>query len=455
MVLLLLFLLATIIVVGSILHKAAIIVVVDQIHPVDYWGIRVSDALKASGLQVRQGDMIQPLPNELAEDNQIITLIPASWLVFATAEQTHMLWRPPSTPRQEMDQLSIQLGSADEIWSSGLPIDPDQPLPYQPYRAYQVNRGSQIFLEIDGDQTIITSTAPTLGSALWEAGIQLMEADQLDPSPETWLNGQEINAELHRAKPIIIHFMGREIKELVVATSVAEALSAAGFTLQGLDTSLPPEDAPLPEDGHIRIDHFEEETIIEQEFIPFGIEYQPLNSLDLDSQQVVQAGEFGLVAQRVRVVTKNGEEISREVEEEWVAKEPKPRIIGYGTRINLRSVDTPEGPVQYYRAVEAYATSYSPCRIGVAGQCSDRTASGATLQKGVIGVIRSWYNAMKGTRVYIPGYGIATIEDIGAGVPGQHWVDLGYSDADWVGWSRVVTVYFLAPPPANILYILE
>ena len=122
-----------------------------------------------------------------------------------------------------------------------------------------------------------------------------------------------------------------------------------------------------------------------------------------------------------------------------------PGFIGY------RHAD---GPIEYYRAVEAYATSYSPCRLGV-DYCSSRTASGATLQKGVIGVIRSWYNVMRGQPVYIPGYGFATIEDIGAGFSDRHWVDLGYTDEDWVSWSRYVTVYFLTPVPANIMWILE
>ena len=88
-------------------------------------------------------------------------------------------------------------------------------------------------------------------------------------------------------------------------------------------------------------------------------------------------------------------------------------------------------------------------------KCSSTTASGAELRKGVIGVIRSWYNYMRGSRVYIPGYGFGTIEDIGAGFPDRYWVDLGYSDEDWVSWSRYVKVYFLAPIPTNILYILN
>jgi 3D (Asp-Asp-Asp) domain-containing protein len=60
------------------------------------------------------------------------------------------------------------------------------------------------------------------------------------------------------------------------------------------------------------------------------------------------------------------------------------------------------------------------------------------------------------SQVYVEGYGVGTIADIGAGLSGQHWIDLGYSDDDWQQWAGQVTIYFLAPvPPADqILWVL-
>jgi uncharacterized protein YabE (DUF348 family) len=437
------------------MHKTALLVINGQEYPVRFWGNRVSHAVAASDLSIYAGDQVQPPLSDPIREGQVVKISPASWLVVGVDGDIHQIWGNRSSPQDELEGIPVQLHPGDELRAAGETIDPLQPhaMPFPP--SYQVLRASTIHLEIDGTQVIITSTAPTLGTALWDAGIQLRNADLLEPPQETWLNGQLIDARLVRSTSILIHFMDQEIPALVVADTVGEALSAAGLGLQGLDTSVPPEDAPLPSDGKIRVLHYEEETIVEREFLPFGLEYRPLGTLDLDNQQLIQTGEFGLLAKRLRILNLDGEEISREVEDEWVAKQPQPRVIGYGTRINLRTVDTPEGSVQYYRAVEAFATSYSPCRIGIEGKCSNRTASGATLQKGVIGVIRPWYNAMQGAQVYIPGYGFATIQDIGAGVPGQHWVDLGYSDDDWVSWSQVVTVYFLAPAPPNILYILD
>jgi 3D (Asp-Asp-Asp) domain-containing protein len=55
---------------------------------------------------------------------------------------------------------------------------------------------------------------------------------------------------------------------------------------------------------------------------------------------------------------------------------------------------------------------------------------------------------MPGWPVYVPGYGFATIEDIGAGIAGRDWIDLGYSDEDYQVWHTPV------PPLDLVPYIL-
>jgi resuscitation-promoting factor RpfB len=149
----------------------------------------------------------------------------------------------------------------------------------------------------------------------------------------------------------------------------------------------------------------------------------------------------------------NGEEVSRSVEAEWVARPPRSRIVGYGTKIVIRTIDTPEGPLEYWRAVRMYATSYSPCRI-FRDRCDSSTALGAELKKGVLAMTNAWCRYTCGDRMYIPGYGTGTVLDTGGGIPGRYWIDLGYSDDDYVSWHHWVTVYFLTPVPDNYQVIL-
>ena len=152
----------------------------------------------------------------------------------------------------------------------------------------------------------------------------------------------------------------------------------------GLDYSIPTESKALPEDGIIHIVQVREDVIIEQEPLAFEVQSQPLPEVDLDTQQLVQAGEYGLNAERVRVRYEDGEEVSRQVEAEWVAREPVPRIEGYGSKVTVQTIDTPNGPIEYYRAMEFYATSYSPARAGVDPSVSwyGHVACGGLLQTG-------------------------------------------------------------------------
>ena len=89
--------------------------------------------------------------------------------------------------------------------------------------------------------------------------------------------------------------------------------------------------------------------------------------------------------------------------------------------------------------------------------------TGARAGYGIVAVDYSIYSYLAGMRVYVPGYGVATIGDTGGGpiietafgVPRTKWIDLGYNDDNLGKLSGLVTVYFLAPAPAEIPYFLK
>ena len=146
----------------------------------------------------------------------------------------------------------------------------------------------------------------------------------------------------------------------------------------------------------------------------------PFN-LDLDSQSIVQAGEVGLTAQRVRVRYEDGVEVSRQVDSEWVARQPQSRIIGYGTNIVMHTTTVDGVTIQYWRELTVWVTSYHPSETG-----SNRTATGALVEKGVVGVNPNYIPYY--TEMYIPGYGYGTALDTGnLALAGLTWVILTMS----------------------------
>jgi len=372
-------------------------------------------------------------------------------------DQVTALQTDEHVPSAILAQAGIALNPNDHFLLNGLPVAPNSPIANSPVSGspitIQLRRAVTVIITTPEGQKQIQSSAFTVGEALQEAGIQLRTSDKVDPP---------VNAPI--TSPVTIHYSpsreftitvdGKTIQALSSAQTVGEALAEAGIPLLGLDYSLPAEKEALPSDGQIKVVRVSESVILAQKPIPFESELIASAEIPLDQTQILEPGASGLSVQRVRIRYEDGKEISRVTENETRVRPPKKRVLAYGTKIEIKTASVDGVQIEYWRAVQMYATSYSPCNSGIAS-CSSTTASGKQVQKGVVALRLSWYLAMRGQALYIPGYGYATVEDACGGCVGKPWIDLGYSDADYKGWSSWVTVYFLTPVPANILYTLE
>lgn len=417
--------------------------------------LSVNGALRQAGLPVSAEDRLDPAPSALLKPGATIRLEQAqavTILLHPSAERIELR----SAQRRAADLLAeagLTLGAHDRLSHNGLPLNVQAELPYAGQVLLELRQAVAVTVREDGGSRALQSSAATLGQALWEAGIRLQAADRISLPLDTPLD-RPLEVEIERAQPVTVQLGEQEINIPSAAENVAEALQEAGVSLQGLDYSLPAEDEPLPADRAIRVVRVREEVTLQQTPLPYKNTYQPDANTELDKRSIVTPGEFGVQVARQRVRYEDGVEVTRAEEDQWIAKEPRDQVIGYGTQPVVKTIETPYGTLEYYRAVDVYATSYSPCRLGIPNYCNTITASGQPLRQGIVAVTRAWYSWLAGQRVYIPGYGVAVIADTGGGIPGRYWVDLGYSDADFVSWHSTVTMYFLTPIPASIPWIL-
>jgi uncharacterized protein YabE (DUF348 family) len=377
---------------------------------------------------------------------------PVATITLLDGKQVHELHTDERIPAQLLAQANLTLAPSDRLLYQGIPVPLDQLLPTNA-SVLQVRRASSVSLVTpDGQQTIQTA-AFTVGEALDQLGLQLYAADRLDPPAETPIDGP-LTVTYTPARQLTVNVEGNSLPIRSAASTVGEALAEAGIPLEGLDYSQPAESDPLPSDGQIKVVRVQESIQLIQKPIPYETTYQASDQVEIDHQQVLQAGQEGLSVSRVRIRYEDGQEVARQTESQSVVRPPTDRVVGYGRKIVTRSLDVPGGTIKYWRAVQAYATSYSPCRSDP-NRCYPSTSLGLPVKKGVISVNPTWYAYMVGQQVYIPGYGLATIADKCGGCVGKPWVDLGYSDNDYQPWSETVTVYFLTPVPANILWTLN
>ncbi|MEX0788852.1 MAG: ubiquitin-like domain-containing protein [Anaerolineales bacterium] len=411
----------------------------------------VAGALRGVGGGYRPGDDVSPDPSASVRPGMTIVWWRTASVWIESGHAGNWVETARRLPFDILDAAGTSMFPNDRLSADGIPLSEDRPDFLRPSRIEMAER-HVIHVDLGGLQQSIHSSAPSLGEAMWDEGIRLREGDV--PSEDLAGPIQEAaTLGVQLAQPISVVADGEERQVWAAATTTGEALARAGVPLLGLDYAIPDVDSPLPMAGPIRVVRVTEQVVSVLEPIPFETTYEADPELEIDLQRLISSGTPGVSATSTRVRFEDGAEVSRFEEGTRIAREPAPRVVGYGTDIILRSIQTPDGPITYYRAVSMYATAYSPCHLGVPNYCSTITSSGKELAKGMVAFVLRWYRVMKGQAVYIPGYGIATVEDVGGGIPGRHWIDLGYTDAEIISWNRWVTVYFLAPvPPADRIY---
>jgi uncharacterized protein YabE (DUF348 family) len=409
------------------------------------YALTVAELLHAQDVPLSPLDDLSPSLDTWLKNGERIKLMRSIPVQILASGQLRSLYSAERVPSSLLMDAGVSVQNGDQVLSNGQVIDLSQPFPANAKSvSLQVIPMVNYSLILDGIKSNLTSTASTLGSALWTSGYSFFVADKIDPPSSTPLTSG-LTTTIIPSRKVITHTQAADVSTRTAAQTVGDALKDAGLTIQGLDYSNPPPDAPIPMNGEMRLVHVTEEVLVEQTPLPFETSYQPDPTQEIDNQSIIQTGEYGLSAQRVRVRYEDGQEVSRQVESQWVARQPQPRILGYGTSVVMHSAVVDGIPIQYWRALNMYAVSYHPSNTG------STTASGLPLKKGVAAVDTSLIPFY--TQMYVPGYGEVIAADIGGGVAGR-MIDLGYSDDDYVPWHQWVTVYFLWPPPDNIVWII-
>lgn len=286
---------------------------------------------------------------------------------------------------------------------------------------------------------IIRTTAPTVGEALRQAEVTIFLGDRVEPSL-----GSAVTAGLQvfigRSTPVAVDLGDKRTRTRVQAKTVGDALSSMGVVLAGLDEVKPPLETELYPNVEIQITRVMEDIEVTEEIEPFETVYRGDPNLDIDVQQTLEPGAEGITRQRYRVRYENGDEVSRTLEDTWLAQNPAQRVIAYGQRITPQTAVIDGHSITYWRKIRMLATSYTAESAG-----GTRTYTGDALRPGIVAVdprlvpLRS--------QVFVPGYGIGDALDTGGGIISRR-IDLAYDNSNYksvLGWTDV---YLLWPPPA-------
>ncbi len=241
------------------------------------------------------------------------------------------------------------------------------------------------------------------------------------------------------------------------ATTVEEFLGEHGILVGPLDSVSPELEYPIEDGLVLTISRTERDFEIRESRIPAGVVWKPDLELPLDQIQTRIVGKPGLIANRSRLIVKDGRAPSRDSVDHWTVQPALDTEIVFGQRIAKNALNIPNNQtIFYWRKTRMLATSYSAANSGTPKDAPwyGYTFSGEPMETGVIAADLNVLPLR--TRLYIPGYGNGNVLDTGGGLEGLH-IDLGYSDDEYVSWYRVVDVYWLWPPPTDrseIVWIL-
>lgn len=405
------------------------------------------------GLSLRPEDRVEPAPETLLQPGMAVRVTRAKPVVIRADGRTWTIWTHASTPDRILEEAGISLHPADRVDWSSCEAAPD--ISDCPGTALiRVTRAVPVTLHEGGRAISFLTAASTVGQALEGIGLTIYRADRVRPDL-----GAPVSAGMHiyveRSRPVTVLVDGKTIRTRTHRSQVGEVLADLGIVLVGQDYTDPSPETPLGEETVVQVRRVREEFVIQQQPIPYPVRWQPDPELELDHQRVLQEGTAGILQRRWRVRYENDVEVARTLEGEYVAVPPTDKIIGYGTKIVVRQLATPEGTVEYWRVIRMLATSYSASTAGVpkTNPHYGRTRTGLPMRRGIVAVDPRVIPL--GTQVYVPGYGIGLAADTGGAIKGRR-IDLGYNDEDLVLWYRWVDVYILTPvpPPDRINYIL-
>lgn len=406
----------------------------------------VAELLDEIALMPGEGDQITPPLEATLRPEMIIRVERAQAVTVSLNGTAQTVYTTQTNPAAILRDAGIALSTTDRVTLDGVSVQNGQLASWNvPVSRIQVRQPVALTVT-DGNQTIpLESVGDTVGDALFEAGVELFLADAVSPPLNTPLE-DGLGITIQRAFPVTIQVDGERIELRLQGATVGDALIESGIALVGQDYTVPSEAAVLRPNMTIRVYRVTNGLETVDNPIPYERIVQADPDLEIDNQRMLQAGREGVERTTWRVHYENGIEISREIQSVTTAVEPQNEVISYGTGVVIRTLDTPEGPLEYWRVYRVYATSYHPAALGG----DDVTATGARLQRGIVGADPRLLPY--GTRVYVQGYGTGVIADTGLPRRSTRWIDLGYSDADWINWYRWVDIYLLTPVPDEIDY---
>jgi len=429
---------------------------------------QITHVLQSAEFEFIDADIIIPPRQATLTTGESLEITLARPIIIQVDGQTIDGFTHKTTITDIVNQFEILLTPHDSLTLNNRPVSIEAPLPlddtHLPDQLSDIKRATPIQLTIkraipivvqDGPlQQLIYTHQSTIGALLQAHDFHLFAEDHVVPHRNQVVQAGK-RVLIQRATPITISLNEQTLLYRTHHHTVGEALAEQGITLMGQDFSRPGVSQPITPYMTIEVVRVEETMTIVDVKTPFETEWIASDDLELDQYAVLEPGQYGIIKNRIRTRYENGVEVKRHIEDEWFEQSAKTRHVAYGTTIMIRTLQTKDGEIEYWRKLSMLTTAYSAATSGKSVDHPNygKTRTGKQAGYGIVAVDPRVIPL--NTQLYIPNYGLATADDTGGGVLGNH-IDLGFDEDDppnIYGWQDIY-ILLPIPPKHEIRYVL-
>lgn len=289
-----------------------------------------------------------------------------------------------------------------------------------------------VYIVADGQEYTVQTHEENPRSIIRDAGIRLGVRDVITSSTKGMENGTVLT--VTRIVPVQLTYQGKTKLIHTDKSTVEGAIASVGLAAPQVKT-FPSAETEVTAGMEIKVVDYSETIVERTTAVPYNVVREPDATLEKGVEEVVQYGANGQATLTVRQMYYDGQPAGEEIVNTELHVAPTDKIVRTGTR---DTVSTSRGDMRFSRSYYMEATAYLP--TDGSGTCI--TATGVRAQHGVVAVDPDVIPL--GSRVYIPGYGVALAADTGGAIVGNR-IDLcmeSYGDAMSFG-RRSVKVYVL------------
>ncbi len=290
----------------------------------------------------------------------------------------------------------------------------------------------EVYLECDGRNVTILTSRYTVAGAIQEAKIEVGSKDLVIPEvAQTLRRGTHIK--VIRAEKIKIYDGNDTYNVIAPVTTVQKVLEQSGIKLgpnDKIESNIKESDHSL----YIKIIRVKEKIVVEEQEVFSPVQEKFTDSMVQGKIKVLEDGKPGLKRLSYKITYENGREISRKIFDEKVIREPRPKVVAYGTKERAGTASRNADLREATRVIQVEASGYT--------YTGNPTCTGIYPSRGTVAVDPQVIPL--GTKLYIEGYGYGVAQDTGGMIKGNS-IDLFFeSRAQALKWGRKsVKVYIM------------